>query len=280
MRSLADGRIAAGVRTAQLAEGITSYQTSGSAGPWVVLVHGMLTPSFAWQPIAEMLAAEGFRVLRYDQFGRGLSDRPHVRYDLDLYVTQLRELTDQLDITGMHLVGWSMGAVIAGQFAAETPDRVESLCLIAPGLLLKPPVPLRVLRRLPGAERLIAPLVSVVTDRIEASHLSNPERFPDYRQRVREQLEFPGVGASFASTVVHFPVDAGKDLTALGAHPRPVLLIWGDADRVTPYANSRRVLDFFRHARLLTVQGGRHAVHLDHAGIVHPAIADFIRAAS
>ncbi|HET9875783.1 MAG TPA: alpha/beta hydrolase [Mycobacterium sp.] len=276
MRSLADAR-AADAQTVRLSLGATAYHTSGDAGPWVVLVHGILTPSFAWEPIAEMLAGAGFRVLRYDEFGRGLSDRPAAEYGMDLYVDQLRELTDKLGIDRMHLVGWSMGAVIATRFASDAPDRVQSLCLIAPGLFLRPPFPLRLLRRLPGVERLIAARVGTLIRRLEPVHLSNPERYPHYRARVSEQLEFPGVGMSFASTVVNFPLDAGKDLRSVGEHPRPVLVIWGDADHVTPYRNSARVLDFFRHATLLTVKDGRHAVHLDHADTVHPAIRDFLR---
>ncbi|HEX7323341.1 MAG TPA: alpha/beta hydrolase [Mycobacterium sp.] len=280
MRSLAEARTVAGAQTAQLSGGTTAYHTSGNTGPWVVLVHGILTPSFAWEPVAEMLAAAGFRVLRYDEFGRGLSDRPVVEYNLDLYVDQLRELTDKLGIDEMHLVGWSMGAVIASRFAADAPDRVLSLCLIAPGLFVRPPYLLRVLRRLPGSDRLIASQVRTLIRRLEPVHMSNPERYPNYQQRVSEQLEFPGVGASFGSTVVHFPIDAGKDFGAVGEHPRPVLVIWGDDDHVTSYTNSRRVLNFFRHATLLTVPGARHAVHLDHAGIVHPAIRDFLRGGS
>lgn len=280
MRSLAEARAAADVQTVRLSRGVTAYHTAGDTGPWVVLVHGILTPSFAWEPIATMLAGAGFRVLRYDEFGRGLSDRPVAEYGVDLYVDQLRELTDRLGIGTMHLIGWSMGAVIASRFASDAPGRVESLCLIAPGLFLRPPYPLRLLRRLPGVERLIAAQVASLIRRLEPVHLSNPERYPNYRERVSAQLEFPGVGASFASTVVHFPLDAGKDLKPVGEHPRPVLVIWGDADHVTPYRNSGRVLDFFRHATLLTVGGGRHAVHLDHADTVHPAIRDFLRGVS
>ncbi|MBS9536099.1 alpha/beta hydrolase [Mycobacterium sp. M1] len=280
MTALAEARAAAGVQTAQLSAGVTAYHVSGEAGPWVVLVHGILTPSFAFEPLAEMLAAHGFRVLRYDQFGRGLSDRPVADYDLAYYVGQLRELTDRLGIDTMHLIGWSMGAVIASRFAADAPGRVASLCLIAPGLFLRPPYPLRVARRLPGAATVIAAQVGTLIGRLAPLHLSDPAACPDYGSRTAEQLRFPGVGRSFAATVLHFPIDAGSDFSWVGEHPRPVLVIWGDADRVTPYANAPRVLDCFRQATLLTVPGARHAVHLDHADVVHPAIRDFLLAAT
>jgi pimeloyl-ACP methyl ester carboxylesterase len=279
MRSLIQARVAAGAQSAQLSDGTTAYHVHGERGPWVMLVHGLVTPSYSWEAIADMLAAEGFRVLRYDEFGRGLSDRPAIRYDLDLYVRQLRELTDELGIDTMHLVGWSMGSIIITRFAFEHPTRVESLTLIAPGLFMRQPLPMQVLSRLPGARKLIAWRVGDAIDRLDKAHLSRPDRFPHYRERAREQLEFPGMGESLASTVTHFPWGAGDDLRTVGEHPRPVLVVWGDKDTVTPYANASRVLQLYPRATLLTVEGGRHAPHLDHAELVHPAIVRHLRTA-
>jgi pimeloyl-ACP methyl ester carboxylesterase len=278
--TLAEARAHAGARTTQLSDGCTAYHVHGDSGPWVVLVHGLLTPSFAWEPIAERLAGEGFRVLRYDWFGRGLSDRPPLQYGLRVYLRQLRELTEFLGIGTAHLIGWSMGAVIVAEFAAEHPERVSSLALIAPALFVNPPLPLRILMRLPGAQRIVASRIGAVIDRLEALHLSRVEQFPNYRQRAREQLAFPGVPASFASTLIHIPLNAGEDLRSLGEHPRPVLVVWGDNDTVTPYAHADRVRKLFPRATHLTVEGGKHGPHLDHSELVLPAILDNLRASS
>jgi pimeloyl-ACP methyl ester carboxylesterase len=165
MSSLSRARSAARAQVAPLSEGLTAYHIAGDRGPWVVLVHGLVTPSYAWEPLAETLAAEGFRVLRYDHFGRGLSDRPAIRYDLDLYVCQLRELIDTLGIESMHLIGWSMGGLIVTRFAAEHPASVASLTLISPGLFLDSLGFGQRLSRLPGMHRLIAwRLVTSSTD--------------------------------------------------------------------------------------------------------------------
>jgi pimeloyl-ACP methyl ester carboxylesterase len=127
MTSLIQARATVGAQTARLSDGDTAYHRAGDDGPWVVLVHGLVTPSYAWEALAGTLVTEGFRVLRYDEFGRGLSERPPVRYDLDLYVRQLRELTDFLGIETMHLIGWSMGGVIVTRFAAGQRARVACL---------------------------------------------------------------------------------------------------------------------------------------------------------
>jgi pimeloyl-ACP methyl ester carboxylesterase len=264
---------------ASLSEGLTAYHIDGDRGPWVVLVHGLVTPSYAWEPLAKTLAAEGFRVLRYDHFGRGLSDRPAIRYDLDLYICQLRELIDTLGIESMHLIGWSMGGLIVTRFAAEHPASVASLTLISPGLFLDSFGFGQRLSRLPGMHRLIAWRVGDVIDRLDKAHLSHPDQFPDYNKRAREQLAFPGMGESFASTLAHFEMNAGDQWQTVGEHPRPVLVVWGDRDRVTDYANATRVLQLYPRAELLTVKGAKHAPHLDHSEIVHPAVMKHLKAA-
>ena len=55
----------------------------------VVLVHGFSVPYYIWDSTTTALAAAGYRVVRYDEYGRGLSDRPNVDYTADLYDRQL-----------------------------------------------------------------------------------------------------------------------------------------------------------------------------------------------
>ncbi len=76
----------------KLSDGTTYYELGGpESGDVVVLVHGLTTPFFVWDPTFEMLIQKGFRVLRYDLFGRGYSDRPKAKYDDDFYDKQLIE---------------------------------------------------------------------------------------------------------------------------------------------------------------------------------------------
>ena len=61
----------------ELSQGITHYQWHGPVrGPIAVCVHGLTTPSFVWQGLTAGLTAMGYRVLTYDLYGRGYSDRP------------------------------------------------------------------------------------------------------------------------------------------------------------------------------------------------------------
>ena len=117
-----------------LSDGYTHYQWDGPAsGPVVVLVHGFSTPLFNWDRTAPALTDAGFRVLRYDLFGRGLSDRPKTDYNENLFDRQLSEIIQALKIEGpIRLVGLSMGGAIVTIFSARHPALVEKLVLIAP----------------------------------------------------------------------------------------------------------------------------------------------------
>ena len=116
-----------------LADGITHYQIAGpDDAPLVVMLHGFSVPNFIWDPTFDALAQAGYRVLRYDFFGRGYSDRPHLDYDLDLFTRQLVDLLDALEIETCRAVfGLSMGGVVAADFAVqhrETAGKAGAVC--------------------------------------------------------------------------------------------------------------------------------------------------------
>src|SRR5262245_47281480 len=66
----------------KLSDGFVHYQLIGpSEAPTVALVPGATVPFFVWDPIIDPLLKAGVRVLRFDLFGRGYSDRPNLRND-------------------------------------------------------------------------------------------------------------------------------------------------------------------------------------------------------
>src|SRR6478736_6702893 len=94
-----------------LADGYTHYEIAGPAsGRTVVLAAGATVPYYIWDPTFAALTTAGFRVLRYDYYGRGYSDRPDIAYTQDLYVRQLAELLDAVHFTDpIDLAGLSYG---------------------------------------------------------------------------------------------------------------------------------------------------------------------------
>ena len=100
------------------------------------MVHGFSTPSFVWRGLINKFLDKGFKVLVYDHFGRGYSERPRIPYGKDLYVETLRELIASQEIKEkVHLVGYSMGGPIVGYFAEKYSDQTKSMSLIAPSAI-------------------------------------------------------------------------------------------------------------------------------------------------
>jgi len=131
-------RASGGNQYVKLEDGWTNYELSKevAAAHTVVLIHGGTIPLGIWEAQMEPLRKAGFRILRYDQYGRGFSDRPaSAVHSRELFVRQLKNLLDALSITEpVTLVGPSFGGAISVGFAARYPERVRSLVLISPAL--------------------------------------------------------------------------------------------------------------------------------------------------
>jgi len=140
-------------RMVRLGHGLTHVREDGPpAGPVVVLVHGLTTPSVVFDGLVPGLVARGFRVVRYDHYGRGLSDRPHIPQTAEIFRQHLAEVLDACGVVRpVVLAGYSMGGAIVTDFAVHHPERVSRLVLIAPAGLgvANAGVPLRRLAGLP-----------------------------------------------------------------------------------------------------------------------------------
>ena len=119
---------------AQLSQGVTHYEWFGPPrGSIVVCVHGLTTPSFVWGNLSKGLALMGYRVLTYDLYGRGYSDRPSGLQNREFFLRQLDDLLAHENVQGkFSIVGYSMGGAIVTLFTAAHPDRIQQMILLAP----------------------------------------------------------------------------------------------------------------------------------------------------
>lgn len=109
---------------------ILHYQLTGS-GPLVVLLHGFLMSSIYWQKVVPGLSKD-FTVMTVDLLGFGASPKPHSSsYDLAAHIISLHKTL--LGVSSpMTIVGHSMGAVIAAEYARLYPDSVTQLVAVNP----------------------------------------------------------------------------------------------------------------------------------------------------
>ncbi len=120
----------------QLSQGMTSYELCGPENaPLIVLIHGGTIPMCTWNEQVNKFTEAGFRVLRYDQYGRGGSQRLSTPYNRQVFSDQLHDLLNSLNIhQPVHLLGPSFGGAISVTFASRFPQRVNSIVLISPVL--------------------------------------------------------------------------------------------------------------------------------------------------
>jgi pimeloyl-ACP methyl ester carboxylesterase len=263
-----------------LSNGIVHYHIAGpESARTVVLVHGLATPYIIWDNNFQALVNAGFRVLRYDLYGRGFSDRPAVTYDRNLYDEQLLELLQQLDIESpVFLVGESMGGGVATIFADRHPDLVAKLALIAP---VGFPVEESLAIKLAKVPVLGDYLMAVFGDRVILAGVKeafvDPENLPQFEEKFKVQLQYAGLQQAILSTLRHMDMNGlSETYQRVGRQQKPVLLLWGDKDQVLPFANSEKVKQAIPHLEFHEIAGAGHNLGYEFSDTVNPLLLDFL----
>lgn len=102
-------------------------------GETVILLHGKNFSGAYWEETANALSGKGYRVVIPDQIGFGKSSKPeHYQYTLQSLATNTLGLLDKLSIKETHVLGHSMGGMVATRFALMFPERTRSLVLENP----------------------------------------------------------------------------------------------------------------------------------------------------
>mgnify|MGYP003635136377 CR=1 FL=1 len=278
----ADARAEAPGKFLQVTDGQLHYQTRGpEEGNVIVMVHGFSTPGFIFEQNAEALIESGFRVVQYDHFGRGWSDRPDGPYDDDFYDRELMDLLDGLGLVEpVGLVGLSMGGPIVMAFAGRHPERVSRVFLFVPAGL-----------DVDGDSGLSAALVRlpVVGDWIwrvfgRGILLSDPqydESALELNNRlqgdVTRQMEYRGYGKALLSTLRNFPMSNREILFSSVAQKTetPVMAVFGDEDQTVGISSAAKLVALIPGADVRIIGGGTHGLNYQRHEEVNPMLVDW-----
>ncbi|MGW3960506.1 alpha/beta fold hydrolase [Amycolatopsis sp. NPDC005003] len=261
-----------------LSDGVTHYELTGPAGgELVVLVGGITIPLSYWDALAARLHARGLRTLACSGYGRGYSDRVRGRYDEALFVRQLAELTAALGLTGPHhVVGTSMGALVAMAYANRAPATVATLTIVGPAGLGARPLPQRLLRN----DVIAGFIARRFGRRLLEGHLGHNVRDPELSARlvamVQDAYRYEGSLYAFFQTLQDFPLYERQDLfRSTGNLGLPVLLVWGDDDRVTPITHLDTVRDLLRPRQTHVITECGHMAPYERPDDVGDLLASF-----
>lgn len=264
-----------------LPEGVVHYELSGlDDAPLVVLVHGFSVPYYVWDPTFEALTGAGFRILRYDLFGRGYSDRPDIPYDLHLFTKQLEELLSTLDLVEEPavLVGLSYGGPIVARYANEHREKVQGLILIDPqvetvktGDVFPMNVPLL------GEYIMSVYMAPYMLPNSQPDDFYNPERFPDWEGMYRDQLQYKGFKRAILSSIREMVgMQPMAEYRTLRESDLPVLLIWGEEDQTISATDIDLLREVIPQAGFHPITEAGHLAHYEKAWAVNPLLIAFL----
>lgn len=256
--------------------GWTHYEVAGpDTGRVVVLVHGFSVPFYIWDSTFTALAGAGYRVIRYDLLGRGLSERADVSYRPEVYQAQLGELLDSLKVPGkVDLVGLSFGGFVTAFFAAEHAARVRSLVLVDP--VVTTTVPTRMLRTPVVGRYLFEVFAAPGAAEGQPGDFLYPERFPGWADRYRVQQRYRGFARSLHRTRIEMGhLDLAEVHGRIARQGTPVLLVWGRQDTVVPIAQADTLRAHIPSTEFVPVDSAGHLPHLEQAPVVTAALLAF-----
>ncbi|WP_292518215.1 alpha/beta hydrolase [Methanoculleus sp.] len=262
---------------------IDLYYEDHGAGKPVVLIHGWPLSSKSWEKQVPVLLDAGYRVIAYDRRGFGNSAKPTFGYDYDTLAEDLHRLMTELDLTGATLVGFSMGGgEVARYLGTYGSDRVEKAVFIS----AIQPYLLKTSENPEGLEGSVFDgiMEGIAADRpaFLARFLSDfynvdvfkGDRVSDEAVRLSWNIAATASPRGTLDCVSAWLTDFRSDLQSIDV---PVLVIHGDADRISPFpASGKRIPELVKESRLAVIEGGPHGITWTHADRVNRELLEFL----
>ncbi|NMC68884.1 MAG: alpha/beta fold hydrolase, partial [Myxococcales bacterium] len=231
-------------------DGVALRYTDRGQGPAVVLLHGYGSSLDVWDPVVPALETR-HRVVALDLKGFGRSARPEGDYSPAAQAALVLGLLDRLGIDRTAVVAHSWGSSVALALALAAPERVTRLALYDAWVYEEQLPPFLLWSRAPGlGEFLFAGWYAErVADKMALAFYDPTRLTQELVDALEEALERPGTVAAAlaAARGQRFEAIEGR----YGTIDRPVLLLWGREDAVSPPAIGERLAAELPDARLV-----------------------------
>jgi 3-oxoadipate enol-lactonase len=248
---------------------VLNYELSGS-GTALVLLHGLGADLHLWDPHVEALSQHHL-LLRPDVRGFGDSGKPPGPYSVAMLAADLRALLDAQKIDTAHVLGLSMGGVIAQRFALDYPNRARSLVLVSTSSEVGPQATAAWQRLADKIERQGFDTRSADASRSVSKRFA--ERHPDVVADLgrRNAACDPAGYAAAARAVSAYNFTA--ELAALSV---PALILQGLSDQLTPPGGSVKMSRAICHSRLLMIPEVGHNLPIEVPSLFDNVVLAFL----
>ncbi|HWP66898.1 MAG TPA: alpha/beta fold hydrolase [Candidatus Limnocylindria bacterium] len=267
--------------------GIDLYYEEHGAGEPLLLVMGFATDSTAWlYQVPEF--AKHYRTIVFDNRGVGRSAKPAGPYTIHEMADDAIGLLDHLDVRRAHVLGLSMGGMIAQELALRHPARVNRLVLAA--TFPEPDADIErtrefTLGRMGGtvtADGAVQIDIKALDPLLLFQHLLPlvfsqdflATQLPKLMQLFGGALQY---GVSMEAIVGQLEALMGHKATdRLHRIAAPTLVLTGDADRLISPANSRILAEHIPGAKLVTIPGGSHGFNIEQPEVFNRTVLEFL----
>lgn len=240
-------------KEAVLATGLRlRYVELGTGAETVLLLHGFTSSSRTWSLVAPLLAKQ-YRLLLPDMRGHGDSERPLTGYDIPQLAHDAVAFLDAVGVAHAHLIGVSLGSLIAQQAAASYPERFPTLTLVASGTGQSNSAGREWLRQ------QIAQLTNPIDPHFLAEWMDNPNPVD------------PVLHANVTAEVAAIPVHVWQGVAnSMARHdPRPFLptlamptaIVWGTLDQFFSAEEQEALVTLIPNATYKPYPGIGHNLH-------------------
>lgn len=249
------------------------YELDGDGAETVVLINGLADDVETWFAQMDDFLSAGYRVLRIDNRGIGASSKPAGPYSSRMLADDAKALVDLLGITDFHLMGVSMGGMIAQEYALAHPGDLRTATF---GCTYAAPGPF--CSRMFAMWADLAPVLGVPFVMRDVTLWAFTLPFFENRGSDLEEFETAmrymdqPVHAYLAQLAVIQNHDTTDRLSQISV---PSLVLAGAEDILIPVALSRRLHEGIPGSQWATTKGG-HACLWEHPAEFNKTFLDFI----
>lgn len=251
------------------------WVTEKAAGTPVVLLHSLFFDHRVFEPIEDALAEE-HRVIQVDLRDHGRSGGPEERWSLADAASEVERALTQLDVGPAHVVGLSMGGMVALRWALAHPERVRSLGLVSTTAKPEPQAWLH--KAMAHGVRFGGRLaVDLVMPYMLGKMFAEPTRSGPEADEWRRRIAATDPARLYRAGQAVF--DRADVTDRLGAIEVPALTVTGAQDTAIPPAHGRQLAEQLDEGRHVEIERAGHILPIEAPDRLADALVRFLRRA-